>query len=233
MIFRKNKKRIDPRYFLDETTYRDLNENVSDPVGAALHTQLVNNRAQSPETAMDVGELFDSEKGLVWQELATMGADEDLINRLKGQKEEYYNKGGGGGINIASDGRSYKWAAVGMSGEDKIYLDVARSRRRHSQGLEEGALGGENPHEQALERILRDAEATSPKAAMRANYIFNLQNGILWGVLERDGVSPKMIQYIQQNFMQKYTRGASGPIPGGKWVIAGTPNRETIYADYS
>jgi hypothetical protein len=26
MAIRKNKKRIDPRYFLDETTHRDLNE---------------------------------------------------------------------------------------------------------------------------------------------------------------------------------------------------------------
>jgi len=28
MAIRKNKKRIDPRYFLNETTYRDLNETV-------------------------------------------------------------------------------------------------------------------------------------------------------------------------------------------------------------
>ena len=28
MAIRKNKKRIDPRYFLHETTYRDLNETV-------------------------------------------------------------------------------------------------------------------------------------------------------------------------------------------------------------
>ena len=31
MAIRKNKKRIDPRYFLHETTYRDLDENICDP----------------------------------------------------------------------------------------------------------------------------------------------------------------------------------------------------------
>ena len=31
MAIRKNKKRIDPRYFLHETTYRDLNEDICDP----------------------------------------------------------------------------------------------------------------------------------------------------------------------------------------------------------
>ena len=32
MAIRKNKKRIDPRYFLDETTYRDWDPNVLDVI---------------------------------------------------------------------------------------------------------------------------------------------------------------------------------------------------------
>ena len=126
MAIRKNTRRIDPRYFLHETTHRDLNENVGDPVGAALHKQLVNNRAQSPETAMDVGELFDSERGLVWQERAQMGADEDLIIRLKGQKVEYYQSKVG--RSTTASGQSYNWNKVGMPGEDKIYLDVGQGQ---------------------------------------------------------------------------------------------------------
>ena len=99
--------------------------------------------------------------------------------------------------------------------------------------LTEGALGGGRPHEQALQRQLMDAEATSPEQAIRAKEIFDLQNGTLWAALESGGVDPRQIQRIQKSFMQKYTVGAEGPLPDGKWVIGGTPNRETIYAVFN
>jgi hypothetical protein len=118
---RKNVKRIDPRYFMAEKMDRVLNENVGDPVGAALHNQLTRNKATTPTMAMDVGELFDSERGLVWQELARMGIDEDDIHRMKGQKSEYYERDSGRGTNPR--GEAYVWLKVGISGEDKIYID--------------------------------------------------------------------------------------------------------------
>ena len=99
------------------------------------------------------------------------------------------------------------------------------------RGLEEGAIGGASPHEQALQRQLVDAEATSPEQAIRAKEIFDLQNGTLWATLESGGIDPRQIQRIQRSFMQRYTIGAEGSLPDGKWVIAGEPNRETIYAE--
>jgi hypothetical protein len=99
--------------------------------------------------------------------------------------------------------------------------------------LREGAIGGARPHEQALQRQLRDAEATSPEQAIRAKEIFDSRNGTLWAALESGGIDPREIQRIQNSFMQKYTIGTEGPLPDGKWVIAGTPNRETIYAVFN
>jgi hypothetical protein len=120
-MIRKNKKFIDPRYFMNEKMERILNEEVQDPLGAALYRQLIRNQAQRPEMAVDVGELFDDETGLVWQELAQMGAGEEEIQRMKGQKSEYYHSKSGKSSNV--DGDIYEWVRVGMPGNDKIYLD--------------------------------------------------------------------------------------------------------------
>ena len=143
--FLKEQKIFDNwRNYLNETTYRVLNENVSDPVGAALHSQLIRNKATSPRMAMDVGELFDSERGLVWAELAQMGLDEDDIHRMKGQKSEYYDSDSG--RSITARGEAYVWLKVGMPGEDKIYIDPEwREKAPLGQGSDWQRPGSTSP----------------------------------------------------------------------------------------
>jgi hypothetical protein len=117
--------------------------------------------------------------------------------------------------------------------EQKIFDNWRGYLNENREVIKEGALGRVNPERQALQRQLMDVEATSPERAIRANELFNHENGTLWAALETGGVSPRMMEYLRENFMQKYRIGDEGPLPDGKWVMAGEPNRETIYADFS
>ena len=91
-------------------------------VGGAVHHTLVQNRAQSPETAMDLAELF-GDNGLVWAMLREWGiSDKEIQQYGLPQKQEFYNSNGG---RLASQsGDIVHWAKTGMRGQDKIYLDL-------------------------------------------------------------------------------------------------------------
>jgi len=79
-MIRKNKKFIDPRYFMDEKLERPLNEGIGPQEHAtliaamplALEQQLKNSTA-SRTTGMEVDVLFNSSAGVVWKMLKSAG----------------------------------------------------------------------------------------------------------------------------------------------------------------
>jgi len=119
-MIRKNKKFIDPRYFMDEKMERPLNEGKD--VGGALHQTLLQNNAKDPDTAMDLEDLFGA-NGFVWAMLREWGvSDEEIQQYGIPQKQEFYDNAGG---QIASEsGDIVRWAKTGMRGQDKIYIDL-------------------------------------------------------------------------------------------------------------
>ena len=60
-FYRQNKKRIDPRYFLNETTNRDLNENLMNPEQKSINARPVYYRLQKlldkPEFSQYINQL--------------------------------------------------------------------------------------------------------------------------------------------------------------------------------
>ena len=64
MAIRKNKKRIDPRYFLNETTYRDLNEGIE----ANLAKYFVDGglNGWDDATAKEVYDQWSTADGIKW-----------------------------------------------------------------------------------------------------------------------------------------------------------------------
>ena len=67
MAIRKNKKRIDPRYFLHETTYRDLNEGISPNLAKGFVEGGF--RGWDSETAKSVYDQWTKADGLRWNAL--------------------------------------------------------------------------------------------------------------------------------------------------------------------
>tara|TARA_Y100000310_G_scaffold299725_1_gene334813 strand:+ start:250 stop:549 length:300 start_codon:yes stop_codon:yes gene_type:complete len=63
MAIRKNKKRIDPRYFLHETTYRDLDEQGEPSPVFDQISQAINNKDAQTATQMLSGILDDANQG--------------------------------------------------------------------------------------------------------------------------------------------------------------------------
>jgi len=70
MAFRKNKKRIDPRYFLNETKYRDLDPNVLDVMDSIQYD--VEDLA---EAGMDKEQIFNN---LMSRREDLQGKDEEV-----------------------------------------------------------------------------------------------------------------------------------------------------------
>ncbi len=73
MARRKNKKRIDPRYFLDETTYRDLDE--------ASDLKMVPSDSNKPTGAVATGDAYAPPS--MHQKLLDAGIDPGHLNACK------------------------------------------------------------------------------------------------------------------------------------------------------
>ena len=63
MAIRKNKKRIDPRYFLHETTYRDLNENVEMDLNDVASAPMFNKQAKKVHSTPEDFEALQAAMG--------------------------------------------------------------------------------------------------------------------------------------------------------------------------
>ena len=98
-MIRKNKKFIDPRYFMDEKMERVLNE-VSigpDNPNALLqaverHLNQSSNLAQGQE-GIRADELFNTDKGYVWKALEAAGHSPDRLQYMQNQVREFYIAG--------------------------------------------------------------------------------------------------------------------------------------------
>ena len=94
---RKNKKRIDPRYFLNETTRRDLNENYSssggkEQLGKAIFMVLRDYRS-SEQNPLSLSALLDSGSGAVLRYLKEFGLDERGIKDAMSYRRHYMAPG--------------------------------------------------------------------------------------------------------------------------------------------
>ena len=92
MAIRKNKKRIDPRYFLNETTYRDEIEEGPNPMG----TQEPDPRSINTRQKMDVSELADQWNKLMQTVIKQVPELRDKMLRVIASDASYmanqYNK---------------------------------------------------------------------------------------------------------------------------------------------
>ena len=97
-MIRKNKKFIDPRYFMDEKMERPLNEASIGPDNPNALLQAVERHLnQSRDVAQRHGiradELFNTDKGFVWKALEQAGHSPDRLQHMKSQVSEFYKAG--------------------------------------------------------------------------------------------------------------------------------------------
>tara|TARA_R110000824_G_scaffold352352_1_gene539411 strand:+ start:354 stop:725 length:372 start_codon:yes stop_codon:yes gene_type:complete len=107
---------------IKEELGRILSERSVDPgdaLGTALKRQLVNNKAYTAETAMDVDTLMNSDRGTLWAEIQQMGVDPGDIKDLMRNKRQYYT----GQTTSARtlDGKGFEWEVTGDAQNSKIF----------------------------------------------------------------------------------------------------------------
>tara|TARA_R100000664_G_C2654696_1_gene73673 strand:- start:91 stop:528 length:438 start_codon:yes stop_codon:yes gene_type:complete len=137
MPIRKNKKRIDPRYFLHETTYRDLDESYRPSASGgrellekAVYKALVDGRHESKDNPLSLSALFDSSEGvarnLLEREFGIKGRqlDDAMTYRreLMTPNYSFAQPGGDGGKHVVLAHTSISTPGDTSAGEVGVYL---------------------------------------------------------------------------------------------------------------
>ena len=135
MAIRKNKKRIDPRYFLHETTYRDLDEapaNGDVEEIAKVAEELPNSRAGQEviQKALDNPEILSLVDDLIQQVQAKQEIqeydDNNAVDYSDGTGELYRDAGDDGGSAMIGGGFGgpLLYTLIGMPGYEEIMAHI-------------------------------------------------------------------------------------------------------------